>query len=101
MSGYVEDTTIQYPYDRLLKLRDLIQEDQMHNPDTIDNNGEPCLSVIKNGNTTGVTIGRANGIFSFVREYFINNTHQTSMEWAILLEVNRSEERTVVTERGK
>ena len=90
MSGYVEDTTITYPYSRLLKLQDLIQEDQMHNPDMIDNDGEPCLSVIKNGNATSVTIGRATGIFSFVREYFINNTHQTSMEWAILPYDNES-----------
>lgn len=77
-------STFKYPYDRLLKLRDIISEDLMHNPDMLDPDGEPCLLVIKNGNTTGVTIGRATGIFSYVREYFTNNTHQTSMEWAIL-----------------
>ncbi|KAG8952880.1 hypothetical protein FRC04_003329 [Tulasnella sp. 424] len=77
-------STFKYPYDRLLQLRDLISEDLMRNPDMLDHDGEPCLLVIKNGNTTGVTIGRATGIFSYVREYFTNNTHQTSMEWAIL-----------------
>jgi hypothetical protein len=77
-------TSFEYPLNRLLKLQDPIPEDLMHNPDILDENGNPCLFVIKNGNTTGVTIGRATGIFSYVREYFNNGTHQTSMEWAIL-----------------
>ncbi|KAF9509974.1 hypothetical protein BS47DRAFT_1410215 [Hydnum rufescens UP504] len=59
-------TTFQYPDDRLLELRDLIQENEMSNPDMLGPDG------------------RATGIFSFVREYFNNGTHQTSMEWAIL-----------------
>jgi len=77
-------TTFEYPEDRLLELRDVMQEDQMHNPDMLDDNGKPCLLVLKDGNTTGLTIGHGTGIFSFVREYFNNGTHQTSMEWAIL-----------------
>ncbi len=77
-------TTFKYPDDRLLKLRDIISENEMHNPNMLDYDGEPCLLVIKKGNTTDVTIGRATGIFSFVRMYFNNGTHQTSMEWAIL-----------------
>ena len=78
------DPTFKYPDDRLLRLRDLISEDLMCNPDMLDHDGESCLLVMKNGNTTGVTIGRATGIFSFVRQYFDNNTHQSSKEWAIL-----------------
>lgn len=74
----------EYPYDRLLPLQDVISEDMMHHPDTVDHNGEPCLYVIKNGHTTGVTIGQATGVFSHVREYFPNQTSQTSMEWSIL-----------------
>jgi hypothetical protein len=74
----------EYPGDGLLRLRDIISEDLMHNPDMLDHDGESCLLVIKNGNATGVTIGRATGMFSYVREYFSNNTHRTSMEWAIL-----------------
>jgi hypothetical protein len=46
----------EYPDDRLLELRDVIQEDQMHKPDIIDDDGKPCRFVIKNGNATGVTI---------------------------------------------
>lgn len=62
----------------------------MRKPDMLDHDGEPCLLVIKNGNTTGVTIGRATGIFSYVRKYFSNSTQQTSMEWAILPYDNES-----------
>jgi hypothetical protein len=40
--------------------------------------------VIKNGSATGVTIGRANSIMSFVREYFDDGSDQTSKEWAVL-----------------
>lgn len=80
----------EYPDDRLLPLRDLISEDLMHNPDMLDHNGESCLLVIKNGHATGVTLGRATGIFSYIRKYFSNNTHQTLMEWAILPYDNKS-----------
>jgi hypothetical protein len=77
-------TTFKYPDNRLLQLQGLISKDLMCNPDIRDSNDDPCLLVVKNGNATGVTIGRATGIFSYVREYFNDNTHQTSMEWAIL-----------------
>ena len=73
----------EYPDDRLLPLQDLISEDLIHKPDMLNHDGESCLLVIKNSNATGVTIGHATGIFSYVHKYF-NNSHQTSMEWAIL-----------------
>ena len=41
------------------------------------------MSLVKNGSSTGVTIGRSTGIMSFVREYFEDGTHETSMELAI------------------
>jgi len=41
----------------------------MRNPDMWDPNGKPCL-VVKSGNATGTTIGRANGVFSIIRDYF-------------------------------
>lgn len=50
-------------------------------PDMLDHDNEPCLFVIKNGATTGVTIGRATGIFSFVRD---EDTGEVSKEWAIV-----------------
>ncbi|CAL1705516.1 unnamed protein product, partial [Somion occarium] len=74
----------EYPGDRLLPLREIIPENFLHHPDMLDIDGEPCLLVIKRGLTTKTTIGRATGIFSYIREYFPNGTHHTSMEWAIL-----------------
>ena len=74
----------EYPLDRLLKLQDILKEDEMRHPDMLDRDGERCLLVIKNGAATGLTIGQATGIFSYVREYFTDGTNQTSIEWAIL-----------------
>ena len=73
-----------YPRDRLLQLQGIIPEELLQHPETVDQNGEPSLLVLKSGAATGVTIGRANGVFSYVRTYFQNHTHQTSMEWPIL-----------------
>jgi hypothetical protein len=56
----------------------------MRHPDMVDHDGEACLYVIKNGLMTHVTIRRATGIFSHVRQYFPNQISQTSMEWTIL-----------------
>jgi hypothetical protein len=41
------------------------------------------IIVIKHGNATGMTIGCANNMFSFICEYDIVPPH-TSLEWAIL-----------------
>jgi len=83
-------TTFKYPRGRLLKLQGLITEHQMKNPEMFDLSGESCLFVIKNGKTTGVTIGRASSIFSFIRQSFDDGTHRTSMEWAIIPYDNQS-----------
>ncbi|KAI0760742.1 hypothetical protein C8Q74DRAFT_251673 [Fomes fomentarius] len=73
-------TTFKYPDDRLLRLHDTISKELMIEPDMLDHNNDPCLLVIKNGNATDVTIGRATGIFSFVRD---DESGKESMEWAI------------------
>ena len=74
-----------FPRGGLLPLNGTITDDLMHHPDMWDSNGEPCLLVVKNGNATGTTIGRANGVFSIVRDYFHDmSVNQTSMEWGIL-----------------
>ncbi|KAF8959249.1 hypothetical protein BDZ97DRAFT_1761585 [Flammula alnicola] len=78
------NTTFKYPSNRLLPLQGVIGEDELRRPQMFDADNEPCLLVIKSGCTTGVTTGRATGVISFVREYFKNGPHQTSMEWAIL-----------------
>ncbi|KIO04582.1 hypothetical protein M404DRAFT_82094, partial [Pisolithus tinctorius Marx 270] len=79
------DWKFKFPLDRLLPLVGTITDKLMHAPDMWDLDGEPCLLVVKNGNATGITIGRANGVFSIVREYSMDMTiNQTSMEWAII-----------------
>ncbi|KAI5796327.1 hypothetical protein DFH27DRAFT_112451 [Peziza echinospora] len=73
-------TTFKYPDRRLLRLHGMISEELMRAPDMLDHNDDMCLLVIKNGNSTDVTIGRATGIFSFVRD---DDSSKESMEWAI------------------
>jgi hypothetical protein len=69
-----------------------ITEDLMRKPDMWDSDGQPCLLVIKSGNATGTTIGRANGVFSIVHDYFIDmSINQTSMEWGIINYDSKSE----------
>lgn len=76
-------TFFKYPCGRLLQLRDVIKENEVHHPTTLDVNGEECLLAVKNGNSTSVTIGRATTIMCFVRECFEDGTYETSMELVI------------------
>lgn len=73
-----------WPPDSLLKLTGIIPDDEMRHPTTRDQNNEPCIIVIKRGNTTGLTVGRANGILSYARMYYDGDNTKTSKEWAIL-----------------
>jgi hypothetical protein len=64
----------------------------MRTPDMWDSDGEPCLLVVKSGNATKTTLGRANCVFSIVREYFTDmSVNQTSMEWGIINYDSKSE----------
>jgi hypothetical protein len=68
-----------YPLNRLLSLRGIITDEEMRKPTMYDRNNNPCIMVIKRGRTTGLTVGRANDILSYTRNYF-----GVSKEWAIL-----------------
>jgi hypothetical protein len=46
----------------------------MRHTDILDDDGTCCLMVLKHGNTISLTIGRANGVFSYVREYLSDGT---------------------------
>ncbi|KAJ7600583.1 hypothetical protein C8J56DRAFT_767396 [Mycena floridula] len=63
----------EYPIGRLFKLEGFLTEHQMRRG-----------YVIKRGLTTLTTIGHPTGLFSYARQYFSNQTHQDSKEWAIL-----------------
>ena len=56
----------------------------MRHPTTLDAHGDPSIILIKKGSTNDTTISRANGIRSFAREYFDDDSHKTSKEWVIL-----------------
>jgi hypothetical protein len=85
MSPNAQDAhPFKYPYDRLLGVSGTIPDEEMRCPTTLDKNGDPCLMVIKRGNTTGLTIGRANDVYSYSRNYYDDDSPKTSKEWAIL-----------------
>src|SRR5438552_18874869 len=73
-------TNFKYPRGGLMQLRDFVKDGELRRPTMLDANGEECLIVVKNGATTGVTLGRATGIESFVRNYNEYGIHSTSME---------------------
>ncbi|CAA7263668.1 unnamed protein product [Cyclocybe aegerita] len=79
------DHPFEYPFDRLLRLEGTIPDEEMRHPTTLDKNDEPCLVVLKRGNTTGLTVGRANNVFSYARtDYHNDDRAEASKEWAIL-----------------
>lgn len=73
-----------FPVDRLLRLHGIIPEEEIRHPDKLDRDPAGCLIVLKLGGTTGLTIGRANNVFSYTRRHFSENNSGDSMEWAIL-----------------
>ncbi|KZT04518.1 uncharacterized protein LAESUDRAFT_298724 [Laetiporus sulphureus 93-53] len=75
--------SFEYPGDRLLRLKGTIPDEEMRHPTALDQNDEPCLVVIKRGITTGLTVGHANNICSYARNYD-NDNAKISKEWAIL-----------------
>ena len=75
-------TTCKYPLDRLLPLQGVVKDDELRHPTVFSTKGERCFPVTKSRTSTGVTIGRASGMMSFVREYFPSGNYETSMELA-------------------
>ncbi|KAE9384186.1 hypothetical protein BT96DRAFT_929422 [Gymnopus androsaceus JB14] len=73
-----------YPKDGFLRLKNIIPEDELRRHSTLDQNGNPCLMVIKRGSATGLTLGCANSVLSYIRHYFKDGEPETSKEWAIL-----------------
>lgn len=66
-----------------MQLRDFVKYDELRHPTMLDADREKCLIVVKNGGATGVRLGRATGLESFVREYKDNAIHLTSMQIAV------------------
>lgn len=55
--------------DRLLQAFGVVSAAEISNPPHLEANGQQCLIVMKNGGTTGTTVGRANGLESVKRTY--------------------------------
>ncbi|TCD61326.1 hypothetical protein EIP91_008587 [Steccherinum ochraceum] len=67
-------------YNGHLGLRGIIGVDEMRNPTTHDQTAAPCIFVLKNGRTSGLTFGRANRALSFIHRKSLG----VSKEWTIL-----------------
>ncbi|KZV67004.1 hypothetical protein PENSPDRAFT_654432 [Peniophora sp. CONT] len=56
----------EYPAKRLLRINGWLTRDLLGTPDRSDSYGEPCRTVMKNGNTTDLTVGRYAGLEAFL-----------------------------------
>ena len=73
-----------YPRDGLLQASGVVEHKEIRSPQQLDANGYKCLHVVKNGLTTGTTVGRVNGLGSFTRVYTEYGIKETSIEVAVL-----------------
>ncbi|KAJ6463355.1 hypothetical protein C8R45DRAFT_1055836 [Mycena sanguinolenta] len=55
-------TTFEYPPNRQLRMSGCLSKELLAAPDCYDSNGEPCLIVMKDGNTTDLTVGHYAGL---------------------------------------
>ncbi|KAH9015502.1 hypothetical protein EDB84DRAFT_1671037 [Lactarius hengduanensis] len=83
-SQFVDQVNYRYPWNGLLQAYGVVQDDEFRNPQHLDVHGGKCLLVVKNGLTTGSTVGRTNGLESFTRTYDDHGIKQTSIEIAVL-----------------
>ncbi|KAI0292289.1 hypothetical protein BC826DRAFT_1019683 [Russula brevipes] len=71
--------------DSLLQAYGVVSAAEISNPTHLDANGQPCLIVVKNGGTTGTTLGCANGLPSVQRSIRDHGTiKQDSLEIAVV-----------------
>ena len=73
-----------YPQDGLLQADGIAKDNEIREPQNLEVNGEKTLFVVKNGMTSGTTVGRVNGLESFTRVYPDYGIEHTSTETAIL-----------------
>ncbi|TFY71083.1 hypothetical protein EVG20_g1921 [Dentipellis fragilis] len=82
---YRKEHPFEYPVDHLIRLKGTIPDEEMRYPPILDRDEGPYTKVIKRSSTTGLSVGRANDVFSYARYYDEDNLRAgTSKEWAIL-----------------
>lgn len=72
-------TTFKFPVNRQLRIKGCVTREFLAVPDCFDGNSEPCLIVMKDGNTTDLTVGRYAGL----EAYLCNDLGVESIELAI------------------
>ena len=84
--------SFEYPGDRLLRFFGTVPDEEMYKPDskTKDQDNDPVIMVLKNGNTTGLTVGRLNTIRAFTRTYFKNEPGKMAKGIAVLPRTSKS-----------
>ena len=80
-----------YPFDCLSEIKGTVSDEEMRKPSTRDKDGNPCCIAIKYGHATGLTFGRANTVFSYVRNCYHDGSVKVSKEWPILQYSEKSE----------
>jgi len=79
-------TSFKFPPNRQLKVKGIATREFLANPGCFNSKDLPCLVVLKDGNTTDLTVGRYAGL-----EAYVANDHgEESMELAIYNYNNRS-----------
>jgi hypothetical protein len=80
-----------YPNNGLLALGGMFTAEQVNNPNSLDSHGDRrTRHVLKNGSTTGTTVGTFTRFMSFVRKYFTAGTTLESLELAIIPHENET-----------
>lgn len=72
------------PPNGILQIHGSVPEDEIRNPKQLNAYGDKAMPVIKNGLTTGTTVGWVNGLKSLVRYYDDYNLEFTALETTIL-----------------
>ncbi|RPD75680.1 hypothetical protein L226DRAFT_552708 [Lentinus tigrinus ALCF2SS1-7] len=72
-------TAFKFPTNGQLRIHGCRTPEDLANPDTYDSNGEPCVVVMKDGNTSDLTVGRYAGL----EAYTCDNLGVESIELAI------------------
>jgi len=85
-----------YPEYGLLRIRGVVPLDEILRPKHLDAKGDPAMAVIKNGRTTGTTVGWMSSLKSLVRYYkFINVPYDNKDAFS-----DEGDSGSVIVERG-
>ncbi|PWW72996.1 hypothetical protein C7212DRAFT_354227 [Tuber magnatum] len=82
--NHKDRASYRYPPDGLLQVLDVVLKSEIQQPNQRNAHGDNAMPVIKNGLTTGTTVGWVNGLESLVRYYPDYDLEFTAFETTIL-----------------